>query len=209
MSSVWLCPACSALHHDGAPVCLRCAAPRPSAPSNEVVPRCPETEPVLLHLPPSDFPYSRTPNISRQAQKWVAPTVMVACAIVLAAGWDPFVRRYAAARALGGESPVAEQARRTELGSASAGLGELITEREASLDAPAPDWNDRVRQLGRRYNLDGDAGSDALGPLEVGVRSAWLELVSLPPDGVPEIEGRIQTAKEELSLVTEELSHAR
>ncbi len=165
--------------------------------------------PLLLHLPPIDFPYSRTRRAGGLVQSWIAPAVLLAFALGITVGWDPFVRRFDAARALGGESAMAERARRAELGVAAERLGALVTEREAS--PSPPEWAPRVREVGARYRLDGNLTSPTLAPLEVGVRAAWLELVSLPPDGVHpvEIAGRLHTAKEELSRVTEDLSHAR
>lgn len=166
--------------------------------------------PLLLHLPPVDFPYSRTHHAVGAVGPWVAPAVMLALALTITIGWDPLVRRYDAARALGGRSAMAESSRRLELGVAAMRLGTLVSEREAA-EAHPPEWSAQVRDLGQAYRLDGNVSSTTLGPLEVRVRSAWLEMVSLPPDGVPpaEIAGRLETAKKELSRVTEDLSHAR
>jgi hypothetical protein len=209
VSLVWLCTSCSALHRRGEATCRRCDAARSPLVSTAAVARRADSVPLLLHLPPIDFPYSRTRRAGSLVRSWIAPAVLLASALAITVGWDPFVRRYDAARALGGESVMAERARRAELGVAAERLGALITEREAS--AAPPEWAPRVREVGERYRLDGNPNSPTLAPLEVSVRSAWLELVSLPPDGVHpvEIAGRLHTAKEELSRVTEDLSHAR
>ncbi|MDP2310742.1 MAG: hypothetical protein Q8P18_32290 [Pseudomonadota bacterium] len=209
MSAVWLCSYCSALHRGDEGTCRRCAAARPLDPVEAMVPRSADSVPLLLHLPPGDFPYSRTHGTSGQLRAWLAPAAMIALAIAIGIGWDPLVRRYDAARALGGVSSAAENARRAELGHAAVELGTLLAERETVATQP-PDWTPRLRRLGDRYRLDGNVSNATLGPLEVGVRSAWLELVSLPPHGVPpaEIAGRLQSAREELSRVTEDLSHA-
>ena len=104
---------------------------------------------------------------------------------------------------------MAERARRAELGEAAERLGGLVAEREAA-EQP-PEWSATVRSLEDHYRLDGNVSNAALGPLEVSLRVAWLELVSLPPRGVApaEVTGRLQTAKVELSRVTEDLSNAR
>lgn len=210
MNAVWLCPACAALHLVGEAACRRCAAPRAPAERRS---RAADTEPVQLSLPPVDFPYSRTHSTRGQPRAWLAPFVFLALALLLAVAWDPFVYRFAAARALGGDSPHAERARRDQLGVAVQRLDALLVEREAvflGAAAPADDWRARVRRLAGRYHIDGDVGS-ALGPLEIDVRGIWLLLLSLPSEGAPaaDIARRIQLAKEEISRVTEDLSHAR
>lgn len=165
--------------------------------------------PLLLHLPPVDFPYSRTHRKSGAVRPWLAPAMMLAFGLSIAVGWDSIVRRFDAARALGGGHEMAERARRTELGEAAERLGALVAEREAA-EQP-PEWSATVRSLEERYRLDGNVSNAALGPLEVSLRVAWLELVSLPPRGVApaEVTGRLETAKVELSRVTEDLSNAR
>ncbi len=213
MTVVWVCQQCSILQFRGEVACRRCGAAPPSGRA-ALVPRGAETEPILLDLPPIDFPYSRAARPRGRVRGWIAPVVMVLLAIGLAAGWDPLVRRYDAARAFGGESPRATQARAAELGDAAAELGALLAEGESALTGPVPalpgDWAARVRPLGRLHHLDGNAGSATLGEAEVAVRAVWLELVTLPPDAPPADTGaRIQSLKEELSRVTSDLAHVR
>jgi len=135
-------------------------------------------------------------------------------AIGVAIAWDPVVRRFDAPRAFGGESPGATQARAVALGHAAADLALLLDEGARALlsepaDLPA-DWSARVRPLGRRHHLDGDAGSATLGEAEVAVRAVWLELVTLPRDARRDDRvARIQSLQEELSRVTSDLALAR
>lgn len=207
MSSVWQCGRCFALHFGGERVCRRCGAPRPAPSVPTVVAREPASEAVHLHMPPTDFPYSRRAR-TRERQN-VAPIVLLLLAALVAFGWDPVVRKVAAARALGGESPAALEARRHELALATHQLSKLLAERAGpNAPPPPPTWREEVLEVGRTWRLSGDSRSLALGDLEVRVRALWLAVSSLPDDPAA-VGPHVTLAREELSRVSEDLTHAR
>ncbi len=201
--SVWQCGRCFALHFGGERVCRRCGAPRPVPSVPTVEPREAQSTPVHLHLPPADFPYSRR-AATRERYRF-APLILLALAVLVAIGWDPFVRRVAAGRALGGDSPAAVEARRNQLTIATRQLARLLSTR-AEADPAA--WRHEARAVGARFHLDGDARSTALGELEVRIRALWLAVASIPDDAAA-VGPHVTLAREELSRVTEDLSNAR
>jgi hypothetical protein len=157
-------------------------------------------EPVHLRLPGYLNPYASTRVAPRRLA--VGPALLLLGAITLALGWDPMARRLTAARALGGESSAALDARRQELGHAVRRLQRLAA------DAPAADpaaWRVEVQEAGRLWRLTGDSRSPSLGELEVRARAAWLALASLPPS--PSAAALTHT-REELSELLEDLEDA-
>jgi hypothetical protein len=232
VSAVWQCPGCFALHWRGEARCTRChGLPAPLVAEHA---REPETEPVLLSLPPIDFPLTRSRRPPSHVSVWFTPAVLLLLSAAIAMVWDPFARRFDAAHALGGVSLEAELARRDTLVHATRDLARLVDARDppppaapAAVPASTPPppaplpaaplslaaWRADVIDVGRRASLGGATTPHPdLADLEVRLRAQLLELASLPTDAdasAADVRPRLVSARAELSRISEELTHAR
>lgn len=198
--SVSHCPVCFVLTWD-ADVCRHCGA-APEAP-----------------LPPPPPPAAPLPRMTRRppgVRPLVTPALLLACAALIAAGWQPLVHEFALVSATGGDVRTELRIRGEELAGACASLLGLRDELERSLpplNMPlSEDWKARLDALASRHRLRSESGGRLLAPAEVAIHAAVLELESLHSRRVTGGEPgdalrRLHTTGQELSRVAEDLSH--
>lgn len=209
--SAWQCDACLAISAEG-DHCRACARPRGLvAPEPEPLPR------ALLSLPRQDFPYSRTHRVANSNRSLLAPAVLAAAAVLLAAGIEPVQTELAFAHLSTASAEHRTWRRQVDLQHAARDLGDLAAELRPALDpsggSVSRSWPARLDAVRRRDVLDADPVRSPFADQEVALRVALLELASLhrrhldgslAADALP----RLDATERELARVTEDLTHA-